>query len=89
MRFYLINLEKGKITLLFEFGYIIFRGRGKSPRPLDIFVSNIPYIHFFILLKLSFVITYMLCINLKGHTLNRKQWVNVRYVFLSIYLSLI
>ena len=29
------------------------------------------------------------CINLKGNTLDRKQWVNVRRVFLSIYLSLI
>ena len=38
----------GKISFLFEFGYIIFKGWGKSPLPLDIFTSNIPYIHFFL-----------------------------------------
>ena len=34
----------GKILFLFEFGYIIYWGWGKSPLPLDIFTSNIPYI---------------------------------------------
>ena len=47
MLFYLINKEMGKISFLFEFGYIIFRGWGKSPLPLDIFTSNMPYTHFF------------------------------------------
>ena len=41
MLLYLINSEMGKILFLFEFGYIIFRGWGKSPLPLDIFTSNI------------------------------------------------
>ena len=36
----------GKISILFEFGYIIFRGWGKSPLPLDIFTPNIPFIQF-------------------------------------------
>ena len=44
MLFYLINKEIGKISFLFEFGHIIFRGWGKSPLLLDIFTSNIPYI---------------------------------------------
>ena len=79
----------GKILFLFEFGYIILRGWGKSPLPLDIFASYIPYVHAFYIALLSYAIAYMLCLNLKGNTLNRKQWVNVRRVFLSIYLSLI
>ena len=80
----------GKILFLFEFGYIILRGGGgKSPLPLDIFASYIPYVHTFYIALLSYAIAYMLCLNLKGNTLNRKQWVNVRRVFLSIYLSLI
>ena len=76
----------GKILFLFEFGYIILRGWGKSPLPLDIFAS---YIQTFYIALLSYAIAYMLCINLKGNTLNRKQWVEVRRVFVSIYLSLI
>ena len=45
MLFYLIKKEKGKISFLFEFGYIIVRGWDKSPLPLCIFASNIPYMH--------------------------------------------
>ena len=56
---------------------------------MDIFASYIPYIQSFYIALLSYAIAYMLCINLKGNTLNRKQWVNVRRVFVSIYLSLI
>ena len=78
-----------KISLLCEFGYIIFRGRGKSPLPLDISTSNIPYIQNFYIILLSNAIAYMLCINLKGNMLNKKQRLNVRPVFISIYLSLI
>ena len=55
----------GKISLLFEFGYIIFRGWGKSPLPLDISTSNITYIQNFYIILLSYAIAYMLCINLK------------------------
>ena len=79
----------GKISSLFEFGYIILRRWGKSHLPLDIFASYIPYIQTFYIALLSHAIAYMLCINLKGNTLNRKQWVTVRRVFLLIYLSLI
>ena len=79
----------GKISFLFEFGYIIFRGWGKSPLPLDIFTSNIPYIQTFYIALLSFAIAYMQYINLKVNMLNMKQWLDVRHVFLSIYLSLI
>ena len=79
-----------KISFLFEFGYIIFRGGGgKSPLHLDIFTSNIPYIQQFYIALLSFSIACMKCINLKGNMLNRKQLLNVRRVFLSIYLCLI
>ena len=88
MLFYLINYDMGKI-FLFEFGNIIFRGWGKSPLPLDIFTSNIPYIQMFYFALLSYAIAYMLCINLKGNMLNSKQWLNVRRVFLSTYLSLV
>ena len=79
----------GKILFLFEFGYIILRGWGKSSLLLVIFASYIPYIQTFYIALLSYAIAYMLCINLKGSTLNMKQWVNVRRVFVSIYLSLI
>ena len=72
-----------------EFGYIIFRGWGKSPLLMDIFTSNIPYIQKIYIASLSYAFAYMLCINLKGNMPNRKQWLNVRRVFLSIYLSLI
>ena len=89
MLFYLIDKEIGKISFLFEFGYIILRGWGKSPLPLDIFTSNIPYIQKIYVVLLSYAIAYMLCINLKGNMLNRKQWLNVRRVFLSIHISLI
>ena len=74
MLFYLINSEMGKILFLFEFGYIILRGWGKSPLPLDIFAPYIPYIQTFYIALLSYAIAYMLGINLKGNTLNRKQW---------------
>ena len=70
----------GKISLLFEFGYIIFRGWGNSPLPLDIFTSNIPYIQKIYIELLSYAIAYMYCINLKGNMLNMKQWLNVRRV---------
>ena len=76
-------------TSFLKFGYIIFRGWGKSPLPLDIFTSNIPYIQKFYIALLSYAIAYMLCINSKGNMLNMKQWLKVRRVFLSIYLSLI
>ena len=79
----------GKISFLFEFGYIIFRGWGKSPLPLYIFTSNILYIQNLYIALLSDAIKYMQSINSKGNMLNRKQWLNVRRVFLSIYLSLI
>ena len=65
MLFYLINYVMGKISLLFEFGYIIFRGGGggggggKSPLPLDIFTSNIPFINNFYIAFLSYAITYV------------------------------
>ena len=49
----------GKISFLFEFGYIIFRGWGKSPLPLDIFTSNIPCIQKFYIALLSYAIAYM------------------------------
>ena len=89
MLFHLINKEMEKISFLFEFGYIILRGWGKSSLPLDIFASYIPYIQTFYTALLSYAIAYLKCINSKGNTLNRKQWVNVRRVFLLIYLSLI
>ena len=78
------KLRNGKISFLFEFRYIILMGWGKSPLPLGIFASYIPYIQTFYILLLSYAIAYMLYINLKGNTHNRKQWVNVRRVFLSI-----
>ena len=49
----------GKISFLFEFGYIILRGWGKSLLPLDIFASYISYIQTFYIALLSFVIAYM------------------------------
>ena len=55
----MINLEMGKISFLFEFGYIILRGWGKSPLPLDIFASYIPYIQTFYIALLSYAIAYM------------------------------
>ena len=51
--------EMGKISFLFVFGYIILRGRGKSPLPLDIFASYIPYIKSFYIALLSYAIAYM------------------------------
>ena len=89
MLFYLINKEMEKSSFLFEFGYIILRGWDKTPLPLDIFASYIPYIQTFYIALLSYAIAYLKCINLKGNMLYRKQWVNVRRVFLLIYLSLI
>ena len=59
MLFYLVNEEMGKISFLFEFGYIIFRGWGKSPLPFDILYSNIPYIQKFYIALLSYAIAYM------------------------------
>ena len=55
----MINLEMGKISFLFEFGYIILRGWGKSPLQLDIFASYIPYIQTFYIALLSYAIAYM------------------------------
>ena len=78
-----------KISFLFEFGYIIFRGWGKSPLPLDIFTSNIPYIQNVYIALLSCAIADMQCINLKGNMLNKKQWMNVGRVFHSIYLKIV
>ena len=49
----------GKISFLFEFGDIIFRGWGNSPLPLDIFTSNIPYMQFVYIALLSYAIAYM------------------------------
>ena len=37
----------GKIAFRFEFGYIMFRGWGKPPFPLDISASDIPYTQVF------------------------------------------
>ena len=79
----------GKISFLFEFEYNIFRGWSKSPLPRDIFASDIPYMQMFYIALLSYANAHMQCINLKENTLNRKQWVNVKRVFLSIYLGLI
>ena len=59
MLFYLINWEMGKISFLFEFGYIIFSGWGKSPLLLDVFTSNIPYIQKNYIDLLSYAIEYM------------------------------
>ena len=59
MLIYLIDQEKGKISFLYEFGYIIFRGWGKSPLPLDTFTSNIPYMQHFLIALLSYAIAYM------------------------------
>ena len=59
---YAILLDKfrnGEDSFLFEFGYIIFRGWGKSPLPLDIFTSNIPYIQNFYIALLLYAIAYM------------------------------
>ena len=89
MLFYLINQEMGKILFLLNLDTLYSGGWGKSPLPMDIFTSNLPYIQFFYIASLSYAFAYMLCINLKGNMLNRKQWLNVRRVFLSIYLSLI
>ena len=50
----------GKISFLF--GYIIFAGGGgggKSPLPLDIFASDIPYIQMFYIALLSYAIAFM------------------------------
>ena len=51
----------GKISFLFEFGYIICRrgGGGKSPLPMDIPTSNIPYIQNVYIALLSYAISYM------------------------------
>ena len=49
----------GKIPFLFEFGYIISGGWGKSPLPLDIFASYIPYIQTFYIALLSYAIAFM------------------------------
>ena len=59
MLFYLINLEMGKISFLFEFGYIIFRRWGKLHLPLDIFAYNITYIQTFYIALLSYAIAYI------------------------------
>ena len=56
MLFYLINEEMGKISFLFEFGYIIFRGWGKSPLPFDILTSYIPFIQKIYIALLSYAI---------------------------------
>ena len=56
------KLRMGKISFLFESGYIIFRGT---------FSRLIYHIYIFYIALLSFVRTYMFCINLKGNTLNR------------------
>ena len=44
----------------------------------------IQFIQFFYIVLLSYAIAYMLCIDLKENMLNRKQWLRVRHVFLSI-----
>ena len=55
----------GKISFIFEFGYIIFGGWGKSPLPLDIFTSNIPYIHDSYIALLSYAIAYIIMYKFK------------------------
>ena len=80
----------GKISVLFEFGYIYIQGGGVN-HPFRWTFSRLIY-HIYKLFKialLSFAIAYMQYINLKGNMLNMKQWLDVRHVFLSIYLSLI
>ena len=59
MLFYLMNYEMGKILFLFEFGYIVVRGWGKSTLPLGIIASNIPYIQKIDIVLLSYAIAYM------------------------------
>ena len=81
MLFCLMNLEMGKISFIFESGYIIFMGVGKITPSVEHFRVLYTIYTFFILLYCR--------IHLKGNTLNRKQWVNVKHVFLSIKLSLI
>ena len=59
---YAILLDKsknGENFISFEFGYIIFRGWGKSPLPMDIFTSNILYIQKKYIALLSNTIAYM------------------------------
>ena len=57
--FYLINKEMGKISFLFELGYIIFRGVGCITPLLDILTANIPYIQNVYIALLSDAIVYM------------------------------
>ena len=89
MLFYLLVKKCGRFHFFLNLDTLYSGGWGKSPLPLDIFTSNIPYIQNIYIVLMSYAIAYMLCINLKGNMLNRKQWLNVRRVFLSIYLSLI
>ena len=56
----------GKISFLFEFGYIIFKGWGKSPLPLDILKSNIPYKQIFYIALLSYAIATHVMHKFKG-----------------------
>ena len=68
----------------------LFSGGGVNhPLPLDIFTPNMLYIQNFYIAFLVVCLANMSRINLKGNMLNRKQWLNVRRVLLSIYLSLI
>ena len=53
MLFYLVNYEIGKISLLFEFGYIIFRGWGKSPLLLAILIYHINKIFILVYCRMS------------------------------------
>ena len=60
---YAILLEKIKKRGIFHFflnlDTLYSGGWGKSPLPLDIFRSNIPYIQFFYIALLSYAIAYM------------------------------
>ena len=72
-----------KISFFLNLDTLYSGAWGKSPLPLDIFTSNIPYIQNVYIALLSCAIAYMQCINLKGNMLNKKQWMNVGRVFLS------
>ena len=58
MLFYLIS-KWGRFYFFFNLDTLYSGGWGKSPLPLDIFTSNIPYIQNFYIVLLSYAIAYM------------------------------
>ena len=58
MLFYLINLEMGKVSFLFELDTLYLGDGVNHPLPLDIFMSNIPNIQNINIALLSCAIAY-------------------------------